>query len=39
MVHKIIEDHGGTIRVESEPGQGTSFFITLPIDTGSSHLT
>ena len=39
VVHKIIEDHGGTIRVESAPGQGTSFFITLPIDTGSSHLT
>jgi two-component system, NtrC family, sensor kinase len=39
VVHKIIEDHGGTIQVESAPGHGTSFFITLPIDTGSSHLT
>jgi signal transduction histidine kinase len=38
VVHKIIEDHGGTIRVESEVGTGTSFFITFPIDTGASHL-
>jgi two-component system NtrC family sensor kinase len=31
VVHKIIEDHGGTIRVESQRGLGTSFSITLPI--------
>jgi signal transduction histidine kinase len=35
VVHKIVEDHAGQIRVESEPGAGTSFFITFPIDTGS----
>ena len=28
---RIIEDHGGTIRVESELGKGTEFFIRLPI--------
>ena len=38
VVHKIIEDHGGNVRVESEPGQGTTFFITFPIDRGASHL-
>jgi two-component system NtrC family sensor kinase len=38
VVHKIIEDHGGTIRVESEPERGTSFLITFPIDRGTSHL-
>ncbi|WP_456385163.1 c-type heme family protein [Desulfolithobacter sp.] len=27
----IIEDHGGTITVESEPGQGAVFIITLPV--------
>jgi two-component system NtrC family sensor kinase len=38
VVHKIIEDHGGKIRVESELGRGTTFWITLPIDRGASHL-
>jgi two-component system NtrC family sensor kinase len=39
VVHKIIEDHGGTIRVESAPGQGTAFWITFPIAAaGASHL-
>ena len=27
---KIVEDHGGTLTVESEMGKGTSFLITLP---------
>jgi len=38
VVHKIIEDHGGTIRVESTVGSGTIFWITFPIDMGASPL-
>jgi signal transduction histidine kinase len=31
ITYTIIEDHKGTIEVESEVGKGTSFIITLPI--------
>jgi signal transduction histidine kinase len=38
MVHKIVEDHGGNIRVESQVGQGTTFWLTFPIAEGASLL-
>lgn len=36
ITHGIIEQHGGTIEVESKLGRGTSFTIRLPFDNGES---
>jgi PAS domain S-box-containing protein len=33
--HQIIEKHGGTIDVESTPGEGTTFRISLPVEDGN----
>lgn len=30
LTHKIVEEHGGTIAVQSAPGAGTLFTLTLP---------
>ncbi|MFC5494780.1 ATP-binding protein [Nocardioides caricicola] len=33
IAHAIVEKHGGDMRVESEPGAGTTFFVRLPLLT------
>jgi two-component system, NtrC family, sensor kinase len=31
LTHQIIRDHGGSIRVESQPGHGAAFIVALPV--------
>lgn len=37
LVKKIVEEHGGTIKLESEPGEGACFYFTWPMITPTEH--
>ncbi len=36
ITQKIIQEHGGTVAIESEPGRGTRVTISLPVSEASS---
>jgi signal transduction histidine kinase len=37
FVHRTVEDHGGTIKAESNVGGGTAFVLSFPADEGRTH--
>jgi len=37
VTRKVVEQHGGTIRVDSQVGQGTTFTLTLPLSGKSAN--
>lgn len=38
ICYKLIKSHGGSIEVESKPGRGTTFTISIPVRQGEARL-
>ncbi|MCM8795051.1 MAG: GAF domain-containing sensor histidine kinase [Candidatus Omnitrophica bacterium] len=39
IIKEVVQMHGGTVRVKSEPGKGTAFLVGLPLYTPAFALT
>ena len=39
LTRQIVEAHGGTIQVTSQPGEGATFVLELPASSGKSYLS
>jgi len=37
IVHRVIARHGGTVRAESSPGAGATFFFSIPLAAPAEH--
>ncbi|TRZ77046.1 MAG: ATP-binding protein, partial [Deltaproteobacteria bacterium] len=37
LTRKLVELHGGTMRLESEPGKGSTFAFTLPLNAAAQN--
>ena len=37
VASRIVEDHGGQLRLESTPGEGASFYVRLPTGAARTH--
>ncbi|MBI5498218.1 MAG: HAMP domain-containing protein [Deltaproteobacteria bacterium] len=38
LVHRVVQDHGARVSVDSEPGKGAAFTITMPAAREKMHL-